>query len=269
MIKSEINIFKLAALIKQSKAILILAGAGMSVDSGISQFRGNNGYWTKYLSFNNEEINYQDLMTHQSFIDNYEKSWRLINQLKKDFNNATPHNGYKQLLEMIEAKEYFVITSNCDEQFQKGGFNELGILEIHGSIYNIQCIDNCDNEIWMNQKNSFSTIPKCLKCGKNSRPNILLFGDYYWNSSIANDQQQRYINWKRINENNNLLVIEIGAGTTINSIRKIGDSYSLKGHSFVRINPNDSEVKNKNAISIPFGAEEVINKVYKNFAKRK
>jgi len=61
------NIEAAASLISNAEAVLIYAGAGMSVDSGLEQYRGNDGLWTKYLDIEGHQIKYIDLMTHMAF----------------------------------------------------------------------------------------------------------------------------------------------------------------------------------------------------------
>jgi NAD-dependent SIR2 family protein deacetylase len=67
IIDHSYKINQLAELIQKAEAVAVFAGAGMGVDSGLEQFRGVNGMWTKTLKINNNKINYQKLMTHAAF----------------------------------------------------------------------------------------------------------------------------------------------------------------------------------------------------------
>ena len=61
-----------------------------------------------------------------------------------------PHEGFKKLLELSDTKKYgaYIFTSNVDGQFQKAGFKDERVMECHGSIHHMQCIDNCQGMLW-------------------------------------------------------------------------------------------------------------------------
>ena len=244
--------------------LLICAGAGMSNDSGVSVFRGKNGLWTERIHLRGNSYSHKELLNHHAFIDNRVDAWQFINNLKSTFNKNRPHSGYYKLLKALSDKNYFVVTSNCDEYFSRAGFNENRILEIHGSIYDYQCLDGCGNEIWCHEKESIA--PNCPECGKNCRPNVKLFDDWHWISTKAKDQESRYLSWlKNIKtKNEKILVIEIGAGKTIATIRLLAEKIAGDMNSLVRINSYDHEVSKPNFISIPKSAIEGIDDLIKN-----
>ena len=170
---SETSFNHIADLIKKADAIAIFAGAGMGVDSGLEQFRGADGLWTKYITINEHKVKYQDLMTHHAFEKYPEKAWALVGSLIDNYTHIAPHDGFLQLLDIIKEKEYFVVTSNCDEHFQKAGFEELRIMECHGSIFYMQCMNHLEKEIWLTPKMNIDfenfevkdSLPKCPHCG--------------------------------------------------------------------------------------------------------
>lgn len=238
-------------IFESSKNVLVCAGAGMSQESGIPVFRGTDGLWTKNLLINGKEYSYQELLSHQAFEEHHSNAWSLINSLKQLYTNKIPHKGYHSLRELLSNKNHFILTSNCDEYFSRATFEEENILEIHGSIYDYQCIENCCNEIWRMDENV--KIPRCPECGGKCRPNIKMLGDWHWNSSKAKDQQKRYIGWMKEvrDKNENILVIEIGVGKKLASIREIAEKVAGESNQLIRINPNDYEVNNSNFFSIP------------------
>ncbi len=264
-----------AKLIKEADAIAIFAGAGMGVDSGLDQFRGKDGVWTKNIEIDGHNIAYYDLMTHKAFVEMPSKAWALIASLTNKFNDTRPHEGYNYLLEMIKDKEYFVVTSNCDEHFQKAGFIEMNILECHGSIYYMQCMDIVEEEIWVTPEITLDSekfdvigfLPKCPNCDSNCRPNVLLFGDWFWRSDKSSHQQIRYNQWKRIvkEKYKNILAIEIGVGKTIPTVRIASENFSNDTYPLIRINPHDSETVSGNQISLPFGAKQCLINIYELF----
>lgn len=251
-------------LISNADAIAIFAGAGMSVDSGLDSFRGNNGLWTASIPIEGVEYNYLDLMTHQAFDENPIDAWKFIIRLKEKFEQTNPHEGYYHLLELLRDKDYFIVSSNIDDQFLKAGFDENKILEIHGSINFMQCMDILEREIWLTpDMNSYELrldhLPRCPNCGGHCRPNILLFGDWFWISIRSVHQQLRFQKWSsEIKASKKKIVaLEIGAGKTIPSIRKASETFA-KECPLIRVNTMDYEIKAANHLSIQMGAKDFL-----------
>lgn len=254
-------------LIKDADAIAIFAEAGMSVDSGLDAFRGENGLWSKSIQIEGIEYNYLDLMSHQAFDENPFDAWKFIFHLNERFEQARPHHGYFRLHQLLETRDHFIVTSNIDEQFLKVGFDENKILECHGSINYMQCMDILEREIWLTPKLNSSdlkmeSLPKCPNCGNNCRPNILLFADWFWISIRSIHQQLRFQKW--CNEikasKRNVVAVEIGAGKTINTIRKASENFA-KNYPLIRVNKNDFEVSKTNHISIQMGANDFFQNI--------
>lgn len=230
----------------------------------------NNKLWTKSISINGEEIDYTNLITHHAFIEKPELAWGLIGSLMNQFTSTTPHKGYFKLLDILENKDYFIVTSNCDEHFQKAGFNENKILECHGSIYDMQCLNIEEKEIWLTPKINITgktvkttSPPKCPDCGTNCRPNILLFGDWFWLSTKAKHQQNRYNKWKKEAFLNykNIIALEIGAGKTIPTIRKAAENFTKNKYPLIRVNPKDFDCNQNNHFPIPLKAETFLTQL--------
>jgi len=258
-------------LIHNADAIAIFAGAGMGVDSGLEQYRGNNGLWTKQITIDGKEINYYDLMTHSAFEETPHQSWGLIASLMQKYLSTSPHSGYLKLLELVKNKEYFVVTSNIDEHFQKAGFDELRIFECHGSINYMQCTNVKEREIWLTPKIEIDSsnlyaldpLPTCPDCGSYCRPNVLLFYDWFWVSTKSVHQQLRYNKWYKLvkEKYSKIVAIEIGAGKTINTVRKASEYFASDDIPLIRCNPNDSDTSRVNHISLPWSAKEFIEKL--------
>lgn len=125
-------------LIKEADAVAIFAGAGMSVDSGLNPFRGDDGIWTKSIIIEGKTYNHLDLMSHHAFIETPKIAWEFMLNLREKYHQTSPHEGYYKLLEILKDKEHFIVTSNIDEHFLKAGFDENRIFECHGSLNYMQ-----------------------------------------------------------------------------------------------------------------------------------
>lgn len=256
------NLSKAIDLINEAEAVAIFAGAGMSVDSGLNSFRGEDGLWTKSIIIEGKTYNHLDLMSHHAFIDNPKVAWEFILNLREKYNQTTPHVGYFKLLEILKDKEYFVVTSNIDEHFLKTGFDEHRIFECHGSVNYMQCLDVLEREVWLTpeiktENLQLNDMPTCPNCGSMCRPNVLLFGDWFWIPIRSTHQQIRYNKWCKETKKR-IIAIEIGAGKTIRTIRNAAESFASPTYPLIRVNPFDFEIKKTNHISIQMNAREFL-----------
>jgi NAD-dependent SIR2 family protein deacetylase len=264
-----INIQKAKQLIEESDAILITAGAGMGVDSGLPDFRGTKGFWKEYPAIKDLGISFQDMANPRWFDENPSLAWAFYGHRLNLYRDTVPHDGFKILLDLVETKKnnYFIFTSNVDGQFQKAGFDSDKIYEVHGSIHHLQCTKRCTDEI-TSANNEYievdmdkfeaMNIPLCDNCGEVMRPNILMFGDWNWNSKRASKQEYHYNKWIKKNKSKKLVIIEIGAGTDISTVQDEGNHLSkyYDGISLIRINPRDYAVDEKYGVGIECGGLE-------------
>ncbi|QCI28008.1 SIR2 family NAD-dependent protein deacylase [Caminibacter pacificus] len=253
-----------AKAIKEAKYLLITAGAGMGVDSGLPDFRGDEGFWRAYPIAKKLGLNFQALANPRWFDINPRLAWAFYGHRLNLYRSTTPHEGFKILLNMPHEK--FVFTSNVDGQFQKAGFSENKIVEIHGSIHYLQCTEPCSDEIWENneiieidmEKFEALNFPYCKECGKIARPNILMFGDFRFVENRVDRQLENFNRWlSKIDDK--LVIVEIGAGKAVPTVRhmseRIKDMYQAK---LIRINPRESDGAD---IEIKKGAKEALTMI--------
>ena len=135
-----------------------------------------------------------------------------------------------------------------DGHYQKAGFAEEKVFEIHGSIGYLQCTRPCTGDIWpctetipVNQENMRAEhIPRCPQCGAVARPNILMFGDYFWNDGRTAQQERNFKSFLKLHSQNPLVVIETGAGTAVPTIRRLSEHLGSYCQATVfRINPRE------------------------------
>jgi NAD-dependent SIR2 family protein deacetylase len=149
-----------------------------------------------------------------------------------------------------------------DGQFQKAGFPEDAILEVHGSIHHLQCTSPCCDDIWENHETipvDLTTmraghIPRCIRCEATARPNILMFGDWSWISDRTAEQERRFDGFVAGHRGRRTVVIEMGAGTAIPTIRHMSEELGSRfGATVIRINPREGQIASPH-ISLPCGA---------------
>ena len=268
------NILKAQELINEAEAIIITAGAGMGVDSGLPDFRGNEGFWKAYPPIAKLGYEFSQMANPSLFDTDPKLAWGFYGHRLKLYRDTLPHAGFKLLLDLIQKKDnnYFVFTSNVDGQFQKAGFDRDKIYEVHGSFHHLQCTEACTQNVWKNEleniqidmdKLEAQTLPKCINCNSLSRPNILMFGDWSFIGNRTDGQARRFHNWTMENKGKKIVIIEIGAGSAVPTIRSFGDRFSRaeEGTNLIRINPREYDVADEKNIGIAFGGFEGIKEV--------
>lgn len=247
---------RIATIIRDAEVFIVTAGAGMGVDSGLPDFRGNQGFWKAYPAYSHLGMSFADCANPQHFADDPAFGWGFYGHRTNLYRDTVPHEGFHVIRKWIErnSSEYFVVTSNVDGQFQKAGFADDRMLEVHGSIHWLQCQAPCSDNIWSNDEvilveessmRARQPLPCCSGCGEVSRPNILMFGDRSWLPDRTSIQENRFDQFLRSHKDSRIAVIEMGAGSAIPTIRatseRIGWGFELA--TVIRINPREPEIK--------------------------
>ena len=244
---------RIIAAFRTAKALVITAGAGMGVDSGLPDFRGDHGFWQSYPPYRRLGISFVEAANPAHFQRDPAFGWGFYGHRANLYRETVPHAGFELLQRWVErfCLDYFVVTSNVDGQFQKAGFDTERIVEVHGSIHHLQCCTPCTSTIWDNRETipvdettmRAQRIPTCPHCGGVARPNILMFGDFAWLSDRTARQERRFDAFCGEHLGESLLVVEMGAGTAIPTIRYQSESLVGGRQSLlVRINPREAQV---------------------------
>lgn len=247
-------------------ALLVCAGAGMGVDSGLPDFRGDEGFWRAYPPYARLGIKFVELADPEHFLTDPELAWGFYGHRLQLYRTTAPHRGFALLREWAAKKDggIRVFTSNVDGHFQHAGYRDVA--EVHGSIHHLQCTIPCQREIWSaddldvpidnDSMRALRPLPSCPHCGWISRPNILMFGDGDWIPDRSQQQLDALQAWRRGIKG--LVVIELGAGQAVPTVRRQAELASAATGALIRINPREPEVRHGHGISLPLGAGEAL-----------
>ena len=225
----EIN--RLKNEIKTADAIVIGAGAGLSTAAG---FTYNGERFEKYFSDFIEKYNFRDMYSGGFYpFASLEEHWAYWSRYIYINRYMDVDNGvYKRLFELVKDKDYFVLTTNVDHQFQKAGFDKHRLFYTQGDYGLFQCSEPCCQETYDNeecvkdmlefQENMRITkelITRCPKCGKpmtmNLRSDNTFVQDDGWYRAA-----ERYEEFLRRHENLHILFLELGVGYNTPAIIK-------------------------------------------------
>jgi NAD-dependent SIR2 family protein deacetylase len=262
----DITAVELASeMVGQADALIVAAGAGMGVDSGLPDFRGKDGFWRAYPAFRDAQIEFYDIASPAAFQSLPDLAWGFYGHRLSLYRKTISHHGFELLKRWGSRMPHgvSVFTSNVDGQFQKAGFDHAQIYECHGSIHHLQCLEPCCEDVWsaddfepeVDEQNCslLNVPPVCPQCGNLARPNVLMFGDWGWIHRRSEVQRNRQEAW--LSTVTRPVVIELGAGTAIPSVRQFSQRIIHKfGGRLIRINPHECDVPTRLDVSLRVGA---------------
>ncbi|MCK4370644.1 MAG: NAD-dependent deacylase [Candidatus Lokiarchaeota archaeon] len=166
------KIRKAAKLLLNSKCAIVLTGAGISTESGIPDFRGDDGIWKKYPI--------ETFGTLESLLKDPSKFWKMAEDIAPTLFNAEPNPGHYAIAELEKMNIVkAIITQNVDELHQKAG--SIIVYEVHGNINKLSCL-GCrasynKQQLLRKMKKEKKLPPLCDFCATPLKPSVVLFGE--------------------------------------------------------------------------------------------
>lgn len=158
-----------SALLRRAKNVAALTGAGISTESGIPDFRGPNGVWSRYRMVTLQEF----LASHEDRVE----YWKRKKESYPVMASARPNPAHFALTEIEKIKDFTLITQNIDGLHQKAG--SKNILELHGNEMWVACLScgaRTEREAVQKRLASGEEVPLCGKCGGFLKPATISFG---------------------------------------------------------------------------------------------
>ena len=164
-----------ADMLAQAEKVIVFTGAGISTESGIPDFRGPGGVWSKYDP---------DEFTYQKFISSHENRkghWKMLTESGLIMTKAKPNAAHHAVAELQKlGKLDCVITQNVDGLHQKAGVPEDKVLQLHGDMSHARCLD-CGQRYPMEEVQKWLEwgieVPECPECQGILKPDAVFFGE--------------------------------------------------------------------------------------------
>jgi NAD-dependent deacetylase len=231
--------------LRDSKKIVFVTGAGISQESGIPTFRGNDGYWRKYDPMK--------LATIDAFYDNPKLVWEWYDDRRKNILAAKPNEGHFAISSMEEFKHVVVLTQNIDGLHQRSGCTN--VLELHGSIIRIKCTV-CDFSDSITE--NFESFPPKCKCGSILRPDVVWFGE-----QLSQDIWQNAINEASLCD----VMVIAGTSLAVSPANMLPLYAKQNGAILIEINPERTVMSNDMDLSIQSTSADALPKMLSVFKK--
>ena len=231
--------------IKNYKKIVFVTGAGISQESEIPTFRGNNGLWRNYDPMK--------LATIDAFYDNPKLVWEWYNERRNNIFQAQPNPGHNAIAELEKYAQVVVLTQNIDGLHKKAGSSN--VLELHGSIVKIKC-SVCDyNEEILTE---ISVFPPLCKCGNILRPDVVWFGE-----PLPQDVWQNAIEFASQCD----LMIIVGTSLVVSPANTLPLYAKQNNATLIEINPENTELSGEMDEIIRNTSVETLPKLVSLFKK--
>ena len=173
--------------IREAGSVAALTGAGISTDSGIPDFRGPTGLWTK-------DPTAEKMATLDAYVsdpDVRRRSWKW--RLETQQNKREPNDGHRALVDLERAGHLdTLVTQNVDGLHQSAGSDPARVVEIHGTIQEVQCLD-CEErapvERALARVIAGEDDPSCRSCGGILKSATISFGQGLVSRDLARAQE--------------------------------------------------------------------------------
>lgn len=210
-------------LINKANYILIGAGSGLSTSAGI-EYTGKR-FTDNFADFI-EKYKFTDMYTSSFYeFETEEEKWAYwAKHIDTNYTGMEATKVYKDILELVKNKDYFVITTNVDGQFIKSEFEKDKIFETQGSYKYIQCSKACHNKLYddeemvkemikrtKNLKIPSELVPKCPVCGECMEVNLRKDA-YFIQNDLWYKKQKNYKEFISKTKNKNVVLLEFGVG---------------------------------------------------------
>lgn len=158
---------KLLESVRKAHSVCVLTGAGVSAESGVPTFRGEEGLWKKFKP--------EELANFDAFMRNPDLVWEWYAYRRRLIHEVKPNPGHYALVELEGCvSDFTLVTQNVDNLHGRAGSKR--VVELHGNIERSYCVD-CRSEVSDLNVDSLSTAPRCEKCGGLIRPDVVWFGE--------------------------------------------------------------------------------------------
>lgn len=242
----EHTLNQVAATLNAAQRILFITGAGISADSGLPTYRGIGGLYDEQLT--DEGYRIEDALSGEMLRQRPEITWKYLAQIEANCRHAGPNAAHECIAQLETEKDsVLVFTQNIDGLHQAAG--SRNVIEIHGNLHRLSCLA-CQRSEYVVSYADRQLPPRCPDCGKNMRPEVVLFGE-----SLPQEALARF--YEAFEEGFDL-VFSIGTTSVFPYIAQPVLWAARAGIPTVEINPGRTVVSSEVDYQLPLGAADAL-----------
>ena len=231
-------------MINHSRKIVFFTGAGISVPSGIPDFRSANGL---YNEERDDHIRPEDIISHSFYMAHKELFYSFYKN-KMMYLDAKPNDAHNWIAELDKDKQVTVVTQNIDGLHTLAG--SKNVVEIHGSIHRNYC-ERCNKFFDAKYVHDAEGVPHCDKCGGDIKPDVVLYEE-----SLNEEEINRAIN--AIMQADTLVVI----GTSLSVYPAAGFIRYFRGSCLILLNKSSTSYDNMADLVINEDIVKIVEKIH-------
>lgn len=243
------KIDSVVTLLRESKKVFVITGAGISADSGLPVYRGIGGLYND--TDTEDGIPIEKALSGPVFKSQPEITWKYMGQIEKGARAAKFNRGHAVLAEMEKHFEHFwILTQNIDGFHTFAG--SKNVIEIHGNMYRLRCTV-CQKMAPVDNYEGIELPPMC-ECGAMQRPDVVLFEEMLPTKELQQLQRQGNVDYD--------LVISIGTSANFPYVAEPIMRAHRMGVATVEINPGVSNITSFVDIHLKLGAAETLDALW-------
>ena len=247
---SAADIEAVAALLREARSVAVLTGAGISTESGIPDFRGPDGVWTK----NPDAERTATIQHYVANRDHRVRSW--ANRAGSPMQTAEPNAGHLALAELErKGKLDTLVTQNIDGLHHDAGTSPERIIEIHGTVRDYACLDCTDRgpiEVVLDRVREGDEDPHCKSCGGLLKSATISFGQ----ALIASDLERA-----QLAAANSDLFLAIGTSLTVYPVAALPEIAIQYGARLVILNAQETPYDPAASVILRGGIGDVLPRI--------
>lgn len=244
------RIGQVVELLRRSRSILFITGAGLSADSGLPTYRGIGGL---YDGIDPEEgVPIETLLSGEMLAARPELTWKYLLQIEQAGRRARPNRGHEVIAAMESRFDrVWVLTQNVDGLHYGAG--SRNVIDIHGNLHQLRCT-RCRYEQTVADYEGFTVPPRCPDCGGVLRPDVILFGERLPTRQLATYRAETARGFD--------LVVSVGTTSVLPYISApVLDAYHFRQPS-VEINPGETNVTEFVTVKLELGAAAALDAIW-------
>jgi NAD-dependent deacetylase len=248
------SIRHVVGLLRKSRSILFITGAGLSADSGLPTYRGVSGL---YQSERTEDgLPIEVLLSGEVIRVRPDLTWKYLLQIEHACRAAAPNRGHAVIAEMEAAFDrVWVLTQNVDGFHRRAG--SRNVIDIHGDLYRVRCM-RCPYTSEVADYAAFTVPPRCPRCPGLLRPEVVLFGEALPAPQVGAYETEVSRGFDLVVSVGTTSLFPYIAGPVLNAHRR--------GTPSVEINPGRTEVSDLVTVQLALTAARALDAIWREYS---
>ncbi len=236
-----------ARMLIAARSVCVSTGAGMSVESGLDTFRGDDGLWSK--------VDVHEMATPEAFRRDPARVWAWYRHRRQKLAQVQPHEGHRVLAEWeTRSPDFTLVTQNIDGLHHRAG--SRNVIELHGRLDSARCT-HCDYTV--RTLDDLGREPACPLCQQRLRPDVVWFGEMLPPGAI----EAAFAAAQRCD-----VFLVIGTSGVVQPAASLIEVAKTYHAEVIEINPNETEVSHLADVRVQLGCRAALTEIEVEWRKR-